>query len=88
MKIDRSFVQRIAVDHRDRAVVRSAVQLGHALDCMVVAEGVEDEETLHHLRDEGCNLVQRYFISKPLPADEFADWLSARPSVLLRSPGA
>ncbi|MFI5913543.1 putative bifunctional diguanylate cyclase/phosphodiesterase [Dactylosporangium sp. NPDC051541] len=78
MKIDRSFVQRIAVDHRDRAVVRSAVQLGHALDLMVVAEGVEDEETLLHLRREGCNLVQGYFISKPLPADEFADWLTAR----------
>ncbi|WP_433211127.1 putative bifunctional diguanylate cyclase/phosphodiesterase [Dactylosporangium sp. CS-047395] len=81
MKIDRSFVQRIAVDHRDRAVVRSAVQLGHALDLMVVAEGVEDEETLLHLRREGCNLVQGFFISKPLPADEFADWLTARVAV-------
>ncbi|GAA0718096.1 EAL domain-containing protein [Dactylosporangium roseum] len=58
MKIDRSFVQRIAVDHRDRAVVRSAVQLGHALDLMVVAEGVEDEHTLSHLRREGCDLLQ------------------------------
>ncbi|WP_432980593.1 putative bifunctional diguanylate cyclase/phosphodiesterase [Dactylosporangium sp. CA-233914] len=82
MKIDRSFVQRIAVDHRDRAVVRSAVQLGHALDLMVVAEGVEDEQTLHHLRQEGCNLVQGYYISKPLPADEFADWLTARVPLL------
>ncbi|WP_433080929.1 putative bifunctional diguanylate cyclase/phosphodiesterase [Dactylosporangium sp. CA-052675] len=81
VKIDRSFVQRIAVDHRDRAVVRSAVQLGHALDLMVVAEGVEDEETLHHLRQEGCNLVQGFYISKPLPADEFANWLSARVGV-------
>jgi diguanylate cyclase (GGDEF)-like protein len=78
MKIDKSFVQRIAVDHRDRAVVRSAVQLGHALDLMVVAEGVEDEQTLLHLRQEGCNLVQGFYISKPLPADAFADWLTAR----------
>ena len=78
MKIDRSFVQRIGIDHRDRAVVRSAVQLGHALDLLVVAEGVEDAETLAHLRQEGCNLVQGYFISKPLPADDFADWLTAR----------
>jgi EAL domain-containing protein (putative c-di-GMP-specific phosphodiesterase class I) len=44
----------------------------------VVAEGVEDEATLNHLRAEGCNLVQGYFVSKPLPADEFAVWLSAR----------
>ncbi|MFG2038086.1 EAL domain-containing protein [Dactylosporangium sp. NPDC048998] len=71
-------MQRIAVDHRDRAVVRSAVQLGHALDLMVVAEGVEDEQTLLHLRHEGRNLVQGYHISKPLPADDFADWLTAR----------
>ncbi|GAA2624492.1 hypothetical protein GCM10010399_64830 [Dactylosporangium fulvum] len=82
MKIDRSFVQRIAVDHRDRAVVRSAVQLGHALDLMVVAEGVEDVHTLSHLRQEGCNLVQGYHISKPLPADDFAEWLAARVPML------
>ena len=78
MKIDKSFVQRIAVDHRDRAVVRSAIQLGHALDLLVVAEGVEDEQTLLHLRQEGCNLVQGYFISRPLGADDFAEWLTAR----------
>jgi EAL domain-containing protein (putative c-di-GMP-specific phosphodiesterase class I) len=78
VKIDKSFVQRIAVDHRDRAVVRSAVQLGHALDLEVVAEGVEDAATFAHLMQEGCNLVQGYFISKPLPADEFAAWLSTR----------
>jgi diguanylate cyclase (GGDEF)-like protein len=78
VKIDKSFVQRVAVDHRDRAVVRSAVQLGHALDLEVVAEGVEDAATFAHLMQEGCNLVQGYFISKPLPADEFAAWLSNR----------
>jgi diguanylate cyclase (GGDEF)-like protein len=78
MKIDKSFVQRIAVDHRDRAVVRSAVQLGHALDLEVVAEGVEDGETYAHLVREGCDLVQGYFVSRPLPPDEFATWLINR----------
>jgi diguanylate cyclase (GGDEF)-like protein len=77
MKIDKSFVQRISIDHRDRAVVRSAVQLGHALDLAVVAEGVEDEATYQLLTREGCNVVQGYFVSKPLPADEFANWLGA-----------
>jgi predicted signal transduction protein with EAL and GGDEF domain len=76
VKIDKSFVQRLAVDHRDRAVVRSAVQLGHALDLEVVAEGVEDQTTLNHLAREGCNLVQGYHISKPLPADQFETWLN------------
>ncbi|MGC9669871.1 putative bifunctional diguanylate cyclase/phosphodiesterase [Planosporangium sp. 12N6] len=75
VKIDKSFVQRLAVDHRDRAVVRSAIQLGHALGLEVVAEGVEDAPTLEHLRLEGCDLAQGYFISRPLPADEFEAWL-------------
>jgi len=78
VKIDKSFVQRIAVDGRDRAVVRSAVQLGHALDLEVVAEGIEDRDTYAHLAREGCNLVQGYYVSKPLPADEFVRWLSER----------
>ncbi|GIJ44465.1 hypothetical protein Val02_13510 [Virgisporangium aliadipatigenens] len=78
VKIDKSFVQRISVDHRDRAVVRSAVQLGHALDLEVVAEGVEDGETMAHLTKEGCNIVQGYYVSRPLPADEFLAWLTER----------
>jgi diguanylate cyclase (GGDEF)-like protein len=78
VKIDKSFVQRIAVDHRDRAVVRSAIQLGHALDLEVVAEGVEDAETLRHLQREGCDLVQGFFISRPLAADVFETWLAGR----------
>jgi EAL domain-containing protein (putative c-di-GMP-specific phosphodiesterase class I) len=78
VKIDRSFVQRISVDHRDRAVVRSAIQLGHALDLVVVAEGVEDGATLAHLQREGVNLVQGFYISKPLPADIFETWLVGR----------
>jgi diguanylate cyclase (GGDEF)-like protein len=75
VKIDKSFVQRVAEDHRDRAVVRSAVQLGHALDLRVVAEGVEDADTYAYLADQGCDVVQGYLLSRPLPPDEFTDWL-------------
>ncbi|GIJ65563.1 putative bifunctional diguanylate cyclase/phosphodiesterase [Virgisporangium ochraceum] len=75
VKIDKSFVQRMAVDRRDRALVTSAVQLGHALDLEVVAEGVEDLDTYTHLTREGCNLIQGYYVSRPLPADAFATWL-------------
>jgi diguanylate cyclase (GGDEF)-like protein len=78
VKIDRSFVQRLAADDRDRAVVRSVVQLGHALDLQVVAEGVEDATTVEHLASEGCDLIQGYFISPPLPPDEFEIWLADR----------
>jgi diguanylate cyclase (GGDEF)-like protein len=78
VKIDKSFVKRLGADHRDRAVVRSAVQLGHALDLEVVAEGVEDADTYEYLAREGCDVVQGYHISPPLPPDAFADWLTAR----------
>ena len=78
VKIDKSFVQRMSVDHRDRAVVSSAVQLGHALELDVVAEGVEDIETYTDLSRQGCNVIQGYYVSRPLPADTFADWLAAR----------
>jgi EAL domain-containing protein (putative c-di-GMP-specific phosphodiesterase class I) len=81
VKIDKSFVQRIALDHRDRAVVRSAIELGHALDLAVVAEGVEDADTYAYLAREGCDLVQGYYVSRPLLADDFATWLSSRLAV-------
>jgi diguanylate cyclase (GGDEF)-like protein len=75
VKIDKSFVLRIGADHRDRAVVRSAVQLGHALGLRVVAEGVEDVDTYAYLAAEGCDVVQGYLLSRPLPPEEFAAWL-------------
>jgi EAL domain-containing protein (putative c-di-GMP-specific phosphodiesterase class I) len=82
VKIDKSFVQRMSVDQRDRALVTSAVQLGHALDLEVVAEGVEDIETYAHLTREGCNLVQGYYVSRPLAADAFATWLNDHEGVI------
>jgi diguanylate cyclase (GGDEF)-like protein len=75
VKIDKSFVQNAAQDHRDRALVRSTVQLGHALDLQVVAEGVEDEQTYTFLAQTGCDVVQGYHISRPLRAEEFTAWL-------------
>jgi EAL domain-containing protein (putative c-di-GMP-specific phosphodiesterase class I) len=75
VKIDQSFVKNAAYDHRDRALVRSTVELGHALDLRVVAEGVEDAETYAFLAAEGCDIAQGYFISQPLPGHEFCTWL-------------
>jgi diguanylate cyclase (GGDEF)-like protein len=80
VKIDKSFVQRAAHDHRDQALTRSIVQLGHALGLHVVAEGVEDEATYHYLAGIGCNVVQGYHISRPLPEDKFATWLRDTPA--------
>jgi diguanylate cyclase (GGDEF)-like protein len=75
VKIDKSFLRNAARDHRDRALVRSTVELGHALELDVVAEGVEDGETYDFLARIGCDVVQGYHIARPLPAEQFTTWL-------------
>jgi EAL domain-containing protein (putative c-di-GMP-specific phosphodiesterase class I) len=58
--------------------VRSTIGLGHALNLKVVAEGVEGAASWEMLRRLGCDLIQGYFVSKPLPIREFAAWLATR----------
>jgi diguanylate cyclase (GGDEF)-like protein len=72
LKIDRTFVARVTSDPRSAAIVRSTVELGHALGFEVVAEGVEDAATLDVLLESGCDLAQGYLFSRPVPADVFA----------------
>lgn len=71
LKIDQSFVRDINTDPNDAAIVRAIVQMAHTLNLEVIAEGVEDEAILKHLRDCSCDEVQGYLFSKPLPADAF-----------------
>ncbi|RZU31242.1 putative bifunctional diguanylate cyclase/phosphodiesterase [Blastococcus saxobsidens] len=78
MKIDRTFVLGLADDQGDAAIVRAALGLGHALGLRVVAEGVEDAVALALLADWGCDLVQGYHVSRPLPPDGFQQWLDTR----------
>jgi EAL domain-containing protein (putative c-di-GMP-specific phosphodiesterase class I) len=59
-----------AARERDRELVRSTIELGHALGLRVVAEGIEDEATLDLLGQLQCDLAQGYFISRPVPADK------------------
>jgi diguanylate cyclase (GGDEF)-like protein len=75
LKIDRSFVSQMLVDESDLIIVRSMINLGHDLGLRVVAEGVEDASTLKYLATLGCDLVQGFYVSKPLTAEAFADWL-------------
>jgi diguanylate cyclase (GGDEF)-like protein/PAS domain S-box-containing protein len=72
LKIDRSFIRNLANDPENAAIVRAIVNLANSLGLRTVAEGVEDEHTLHHLRYYHCDEVQGYLISHPLPAEEFA----------------
>jgi diguanylate cyclase len=78
VKIDRSFVVRMERDQADAAIVRSVVGLAHALGLRVVAEGVEEPETLSELASMGCDIVQGYLMSRPLPAHLVAPWVRAR----------
>ena len=79
LKVDQGFVRRVAADAADAAVVGAIVALGYALGLEVVAEGVEDRATWERLAALGCDTVQGYHVSRPLPADELARWLRARP---------
>jgi diguanylate cyclase (GGDEF)-like protein len=74
IKVDRSFVIDMNHDDDDAVIVRSTIDLGHHMDCQVVAEGVEDKETLEQLRALGCDHVQGYYLSRPLPADDITTW--------------
>ena len=72
LKIDRSFVSDMRHDVRSARVVRAIIDLGHQLDLQVVAEGVEDAETLEVLRALGCDRAQGYHIGRSTPASELA----------------
>jgi diguanylate cyclase (GGDEF)-like protein len=80
LKIDRSFVARLAVDAEDAAIVRCTVDLAHSLGLLVVAEGVEDDETWERLRDLGCDAVQGWLVAAAMPPEEATAWLLARGS--------
>ncbi|MEU9981146.1 bifunctional diguanylate cyclase/phosphodiesterase [Streptomyces sp. NPDC050856] len=78
LKIDRSFVARLAVDNEDAEIVRCTVDLAHSLGLLVVAEGVEDDETWERLRDLGCDAVQGWLVAAAMPPSETTAWLRAR----------
>jgi diguanylate cyclase (GGDEF)-like protein len=78
LKIDRSFVARLAVDNEDAEIVRCTLDLAHSLGLLVVAEGVEDDETWERLRDLGCDAVQGWLVAAAMPPDECTAWLRAR----------
>jgi diguanylate cyclase (GGDEF)-like protein/PAS domain S-box-containing protein len=78
LKIDQSFVAGMAADLDMRAIVRSIIEMSHTLGLMVIAEGIETQETLDLLRGMGCDCGQGYFIGYPGPESSAEDWLRAR----------
>ena len=75
LKIDRSFVQNMRENDKDQRIVQAAIDLGENFELGVVAEGVEDEESLDTLTLMGCTHAQGYFIERPVPLEELYRWL-------------
>lgn len=82
LKIDQSFVRDIVTDPDDWAIASAVISMGHSLRLDVIAEGVEHAEQLEMLRHQGCDEVQGYYFSVPLPADEFSELLRQQKFVI------
>jgi diguanylate cyclase (GGDEF)-like protein/PAS domain S-box-containing protein len=77
VKLDQSFIREMTLTAGDAAIVSAVIAMAHALDLKVVAEGVETEKQLSVLREMGCEAMQGFLVSKPLPASEIDSFLRA-----------
>ena len=75
LKIDRAFIMNLPDDHKDLAITRAVIAMAHGLGLTVIAEGVESEEQAALLLQEGCDELQGYLISQPIPAQDFTRML-------------
>lgn len=76
LKIDKSFIQNVLTDPKDAAIVETIVQLAHSLGMTAIAEGVENQETVCMLETMGCDQIQGFHYSKPVPAGEFEAFIT------------
>jgi diguanylate cyclase (GGDEF)-like protein len=79
LKIDYGFTSRMMEDRRAASIVRATIGLAHELGLTVVAEGTADRPTWDALCVLGCDIAQGYYVARPFPADQMADWLRASP---------
>jgi len=76
LKIDKSFVMNLHQDNDDAVIVKSTIEMGHNMGLSVTAEGVETQAIRTILEDYGCDMLQGYYFSRPLAADDFVAWLA------------
>jgi EAL domain-containing protein (putative c-di-GMP-specific phosphodiesterase class I) len=82
LKIDKSFMRDVTVDSHNAAIVRTVIALARSLGLESIAEGVETREQVDFLRAEGCDRLQGYYFSRPLPAPDLPKFLGARPVIV------
>ncbi|MES2750881.1 MAG: EAL domain-containing protein [Pseudomonadota bacterium] len=75
IKIDRTFVMNLGRNPQSAAIIRAVIGLGHGLDIPIVAEGVETQDQLEFLRSVNCSRMQGYFIGRPGPIVQYAEWI-------------
>ncbi|MCY9665659.1 EAL domain-containing protein [Paenibacillus alginolyticus] len=73
LKMDKSFIDNLNMSPKDELIISGIIKLAHSLNMKVIAEGVESSEQLSYLREQGCDGVQGYLISKPLSAEDFIE---------------
>lgn len=86
IKIDRSFTMHMVEDQSAAAIVKSTIELAHNLGMSVVAEGAASQEICDALLKLGCDEAQGHFISPPIPAENFIEWLSNSGYDFMREP--
>ncbi|SDO36867.1 bifunctional diguanylate cyclase/phosphodiesterase [Geodermatophilus sp. DSM 45219] len=87
VKIDKSFVLGMSTSQGESFIARSIIELAHNLGLRVVAEGVEDELTRNLLAEMGCDKLQGFLVSRPLPDERLESWILARAGVRSAVPG-
>ena len=87
LKIDKEFIDDLTRDPDDEAITSTIITMGHSLGLNVIAEGVENEQQLNFLRDQGCDEIQGHWLSRPLEGDRCLEFIRGwRPDMLV--PGA
>ena len=78
LKIDQSFVRDMTHNYDDAEIAQAIINLGHTLGLEIVSEGVETKEQLELLKKQGCDIIQGYYISRPMPADDLPEFLKTK----------
>jgi len=78
LKIDKSFVLDMETDENDKSIVHAIVDLAHDLNFKVIAEGVETEQVVTLLKEMKCDIIQGFYLSRPVMADDFLEWMQNR----------